>query len=253
MISNTTYTNPTPTRIISLNLCLGILLSLFLGSTITAQDFKADMALVSTQMLNAKKIHILATIKTYNYSSDSAFEVQHAELKLDGSNLYRDFNDIIYIQNSKETVLLQKKYKKMTLSNTTKETTTSVNIGEQSMKILLNQKDSLDRFIAKQLDNIFFVDSVGSIHHYSLVTKDAEVMKTDYFIDVVSKTIKALVFYYNPAKMPSMSKMEMNYRLFDNNAQFTDNDFSKDNYITKINGRWTPSPQYKGYAVSVFK
>jgi hypothetical protein len=119
--------------------------------------------------------------------------------------------------------------------------------------MLLNSKEKTDSFLLKQIDNTVFIDSIGSIHHYSVSSTIGEVVKTDYYIDVNSKLIRKIQQYFDPVKMPDMSKVEITYTLFDTNPQFSETEFSKENFVVKKNGKWFAMPMYKGYSVNVIE
>jgi len=219
-----------------------LVLVLLTTSMAKAQNFQDDYNKVLENFSNANTIDMQASIKIFREASDKQPEfVQNCTMKRSAEKTFCAFDQVVMVCNGKQTLLVNKAEGVMAIQNVKGVNKNNTSVwDEESMKAL-----------GKVNGNHRLIKDEGVTRTYEIRTSNDPIEKTIVRINVRKHTIEQLTYFYNKQLYSNQQKVEINYGVFDTEANFDRTTFAFSNYVTKKNNQYQPTDQYKQYQLQM--
>ncbi len=204
-----------------------------------SQDLISTMKSLNAKMAEATNLHIKTSIKVFNTETNKVILTNEAEIKRKPSAFYKNLGNLEILSTSDFYV---------TANHQTNIITFSPNgVPEQnqlSMEELLPSADSLlNLYLSYE-----YLGLNADIKTYKITPKVAWLKTMVIQMDEADNLVK-IHYDYDESVYGMPYGVDVTYNVFDLNARFTANDFSKNKFVTLKDDFLQPSNKYSNFRI----
>ena len=221
--------------------CISLLLIMASGF-LFGQSFSEDVKVIHQKYANAKSLYAKMQMSGYEGSLETEPTFSQE------TKIYRQDEEVLYIMGNVEFLLNDKM---------------SLWVNKELRKIICTTRNGNDELSSGSFDAMLMLDSLLShygeadfigvengLKHYRVAKNNREIVQNDIFISNSDKSLKKIIYTYNPERYPNKSWLEIEIKEMTLNGRIEESKFSTSNYIYKDSeGVWVPVSKYKGYEV----
>lgn len=228
-------------RTITMRINFLVALMCLVCSVCGAQDFAAELQRMSEAYMRIQNLHAEVEVSVFEtLTSKNPYLVKQTAVKKKGSEYVCKMDGITLLLNEKLTLMVH---------DTEKQIVVSERDEKQEKKIRqATGAPGLDLLI-KENDSIRYNGITGSLKHYTLHTGKGPVKYAEVYIDKDTGFLNKVVYYYDTVLFPMSAMVVVNYKTFELAPQFTEHEFSEQQYIKFSGKSITAAGRYAGYDV----
>lgn len=225
-----------------LGICTGILICSFF---VEGQNFKEDIRSVQTELAVVKNFHTEIQISIYqNHSSLRPLMVKRSTIDKRADAFHYTIDQMEYVKNKHCALLIDHQDKSITLN---KAKTDSFFLRQYGS--IMGNIDS----VLKAVDSVSFISKTDGVSHYRLYTSKNLIIKMEMLLDVEHKTIKKIIYYYDPRKVASNNKVTIEFNNTNMNSDAASGYFDEGKYVRIQKRKYVLTKEFKNYSLSLVK